>query len=115
MSSNNIILYSGSDSDGQGGVAIVMNPRVVIALISYNPISHRLIMQEWTQNQQLPTSSKYMHQHHSIMKKNRKTFMTISKSLLDTISDKEMCILMCDFNAKVGIGPEPNLDLLVLV
>ena len=43
MSSNNIILYSGSSAGGEGGVAIVLNPRVVNALISYNPISHRLI------------------------------------------------------------------------
>ena len=43
MSSNNIILYSGSDAGGQGGVAIVLNPRAVNSLINYNPISPRLI------------------------------------------------------------------------
>ena len=43
MSSNDIILYRGSDAGGQCRVAIVLIPRFVNALISFSPISPRLI------------------------------------------------------------------------
>ena len=107
MSSNNNILYSRFDAGGQGGVAIVLNPRVVNALISYNPISHRLIHARVNTKPAI-TNLIQIYAPTSQHNEEQEDFYDHLQSLLDTISDKEICILMGDINAKVGISAEPN-------
>ena len=42
------------------------------------------------------------------MRKNWKTFYDHFQCQLVSTSDKEICVLMGDFNVKVGIDAEPN-------
>ena len=108
MSSNNIILYSGSDAGCQSGVAIVLNPRVVIVLISYNPISPRMVHARVNTK---PTITNLIQVYAPTLQHNedkQEDFYDHLQSLLDMISDKKICILIIDFIAKVGIGVEQN-------
>ena len=78
------------------------------ALISYNPISPRLIH---ARVKTMPTITGLIQVHAPTSQHNeeeQEDFYDHLQSLLDIISDKEICIIMGDFNSKVGIGAEQN-------
>ena len=86
----------------------MLSLRVVIALISYNPISPRLIHVRVNTK---PTITNLIHVYAPTSQHNeeeQEDFYNHLQSLLDTTFDKEIHILMGGFNAKVGIGVEPN-------
>ena len=108
MSSSNIILYSGFDAGGQGRVTIVLNSRVVNVLISYSPISPRLIHAGVNTKTTITILIQVYAPSSQHNEEEQEDFYNYLQSLLDMISDKEICILRGEFNAKVGIGTEPN-------
>ena len=101
------IMYSGTEErTGQSGVAIIVRGKARNSVISFNPISDRILVMKLCTKPvpttiiqvYAPTTS---HDDESVDR-----FYEKLQSAVDQMKHREPCILMGDFNAKVGEGAE---------
>ena len=99
------IIYCGKDG-GQSGVAIALNKHFAAALKSYNTISDRLVMIKLnTKPVTLNIIQAYAPTSAST-EDDIEQFYNDLQAAKDMVPSRETCIVMGDFNAKVGEGED---------
>ena len=101
------IIYCGKEG-GQSVVAIALNKHFATALKSYNTISDRLVMIKLnTKPVTLNIIQAYAPTSAST-EEEIENFYNDLQAAKDMIPSREICIVMGDFNAKVGEGEDPE-------
>jgi hypothetical protein len=110
-SNGNTIYFSGNQDSSHSGVAVILASKLTSALIGYNPISDRLIHLKLNTH---PYKLNILQIYAPTADAEDIIINAFYASLLDTlsnISNKEMTIILGDFNAKVGNNS--NIDNIV--
>ena len=100
-SGDSTVIFSGG-INGQGGVAVLLNKRLSGSLISYNPVSDRIVVVRLATKPvnmtviqvYAPTST---HPDEEI-----EAFYEQLQAVKDEVRRRDVCVIMGDFNAKVG-------------
>ena len=108
---DHLIIYSGAEKQGQGGVAVILDNEAKKGFISYNAISDRILVvhldtkpvQTSIIQVYAPTST---HTDEEI-----EEFYSQLQTVQDSINNNNPTIIMGDFNAKVGQGASKHQGL----
>ncbi|XP_043064700.1 craniofacial development protein 2-like [Drosophila ficusphila] len=109
-SNGNSVLHSGNNDDGRNGVGIYVSKRYKQTLISWNPISDRIIMARFRCSARHITIVQCYAPTEDASDDIKDDFYNSLTSTLTRIQRGDIKILMGDFNAKIGpnnTGLEP--------
>lgn len=101
------IIYSGG-TDGQRGVAVILMKSMKKSLESYNAISDRILVVKLNTKPQptvliqvyAPTLNQDDSEHEDFYDK--------LQAIVESVKSHEVCMIMGDFNAKIGEGRDPD-------
>lgn len=109
-SNNHCIIYSGND-EGTGGVAIILDPVTKKSLISYDAISNRILLVKLDSKPVRTNIIQVYAPTSQSSEEDSDQFFELLQSVKDKLKDRELCVIMGDFNAKVGEGEERDSGL----
>ena len=100
------IIFSGSEKGGERGVAIILDQHHSKCLLSHNAVSERMVTIKLnTKTAPLNIIQVYAPTSES-EEEEVEQFYTDLQNIKNKIPSREMCIIMGDFNAKIGQGED---------
>ena len=101
---NHTIYFSGNEKGGSNGVAIILDKQYADAVKSFKPVNDRLLSLKLNTKPTIVNIIQVYAPTTASSDEDIETFYNDLQNLKDQIPNREVCIIMGDFNPKVGEG-----------
>ena len=103
-SGDKLVISSSSPDGGYGGVAVVLSTAVKNSLLSYTPVSNRLLVVRIQATPVPITIIQVYAPTSSCSAEEIDDFYEKLQAVIDAMKSRQVCVVMGDFNAKLGLG-----------
>ena len=103
-SGDKLVISSGSPDGGYGGVAVILSAAVKNSLLSYTPVSNRLLVVRIQATPAPITIIQVYAPTSSCSAEEKDDCYEILQAVIDAMKSRQVCVFMGDFNAKLGVG-----------